>query len=305
MGAETSPCPTATPNPWEMLSCGEGTLHSTQTVRPSCLDGNGTMWDELLPAFHWLGFFLCNTLSQPPSAKAQQEAWLSAPGYLLSLFVQEMGNSYPHNSVSSRAAHTQVREKEGTSRHWQEHTLEAFLTFSSSWSQKCTRTHPAPAEGAALFLFLLDFEEPPEGPSRSTVYYVRQLPWRDLQRVNRISPADPRLCSPFSCLHFADFSYPSPSQLDAVLIFPFTTVMLQDCPGRMNTNSSYRLHSELMELKQDIVSRESVRLNTNKGCFSINTNEKLSHCACSIKALPTKQWCLLLSCKFSCSFQAP
>lgn len=135
VGAETSPCPTATPNPWEMLSCGEGTLHSTQTVRPSSLDGNGTMCDELLPAFHWLGFFLCNTLSQPPSAKAQQEAWLSAPGYLLSLFVQEMGNSYPHNSVSSRAAHTQVREKEGTSRHWQEHTLEAFLTFSSSWSQ--------------------------------------------------------------------------------------------------------------------------------------------------------------------------
>jgi len=48
----------------------------------------------------------------------------------------------------------------------------------------------------------------------------------------------------------------------------------------MNTDSSYRLHSELMELKQDIVSRESVGLNTNKGCFSINTNKKLSHCAC-------------------------
>lgn len=123
--------------------------------------------------------------------------------------------------------------------------------------------------------------------------------------MNRISPADTRLCSPFPHLHSADFSYPSPSQLDAVLIFSFTTVMLQDRPGRMNTNSSYRLHRELMELKQDIVSRESVRLNTNKGCFSINTNEKLSHCACSIKALPTKQWCLLLSCKFSCSFQAP
>lgn len=66
----------------------------------------------------------------------------------------------------------------------------------------------------------------------------------------------------------------------------------------------YMLWSELMELKQNIVNREAMRLNKNKGCFSINRNGKLPHCASLVKYLLLNKWFLLLAYKFPCSLWA-
>lgn len=133
VGAETSPWPMATPKP-----VGDAVLQGTD---PSLWDPAAWQWDHgwWAAAFTRISlavFFPLQCLSQPPSAKAQQKGWLFAPEYLLSLFVQEMGNSSPHKPpVSSMAAHTPpVPGKGATSRG-------LFLRLSSSSAAPGAKIH--------------------------------------------------------------------------------------------------------------------------------------------------------------------
>lgn len=95
MSAETSPCPPTTPKPVGdvVLQGGDPSQHPDCEAQLPGWGWDHGWWAAALASISLTGFSPLQCLSQPPSAKSQQKAWLFAPECLLSLFVQEMGNS--------------------------------------------------------------------------------------------------------------------------------------------------------------------------------------------------------------------